>query len=245
MVNALQIYNKLNEYFAFSTQEEWDNSGLLINGGKETDCVLICLDVTARAVEKAVWLGAKLIVSHHPVIFGGIKSIGCNDIVYKLIKNDISVISAHTNFDKYEKGTCFAIADKLGFTPVYNENIEIGLEAVCKTTDCKTLAEKCKKIFGNASCTLPDKKIEKVFICAGSGGGMIREIISTGADCFITGESKYHDMLDLAAMNIAVIETDHDASEKISLETIEDIIKENFKDIKTEVFAAENLQYHI
>ncbi len=245
MVDPLRIYELLNSKFPFSTQEEWDNSGLLINSGKYTDKIIICLDVTQAVVNKAIETGSKIIVSHHPIIFGGLKSISCDNVVYSLIKNDISVISAHTNFDKYEKGTCFAIADKLDMKPVCSLEPEIGLVAECDKTSCKTLAEKCKNIFGRASFTLPEKQIEKVFICAGSGSGMMSEIISSEADCFITGESKYHDMLDLAALGVAVIEAGHDASEKISLTEIEKIIKTNFDDIETELFIADNLQYHI
>ena len=240
MVNAVEVYNIIDRVIPFSTQESWDNSGLLINSGKASEKVLVCLDVTIAVVKTAVENNIKIIVSHHPVIFSGITEINSGDIVYNLIKNDISVISAHTNFDKYRLGTCFAMAEKLGLVAEYDENIEIGLKAAAEKTTVKQLAEKCKAVFGTAACTLPEKQVEKVFICAGSGGGMMEEILSAGADCFITGESKYHDMLDLAHLDIAVITTAHDASEKISLERLASILeKEN---IKTEIYTAENLQ---
>lgn len=242
MVNAVQIYNILDKEIPFSTQESWDNSGLLVNSGAQTDTVLVCLDVTLRAVEKAVETGAKVIVSHHPVIFSGLTQLDYNDVVYKLVKNDISVISAHTNFDKYRYGTCYAMAEKLCLTPEYDENIEIGLKAVTDSITVRQLAERCKAVFGSAACTLPQNKTEKVFICAGSGGGMTEEILASGADCFITGESKYHDMLDLAALGIAVITTSHDASEKISLQRLAGIISEMIPDIKTEIYVADDLQ---
>ncbi|MBQ8604636.1 MAG: Nif3-like dinuclear metal center hexameric protein [Oscillospiraceae bacterium] len=244
MVNALQVYNILDSEIPFSSQESWDNSGLLINTGEHTDTVLVCLDVTKAAVDRAVEAGAKIIVSHHPVIFSGLTQIDCNHIVYTLIKNDISVISAHTNFDKYRYGTCYAMADKLELAAEYDENIEIGLKAaVNEKLTVKHLAEKCKAVFGTAACTLPDNQVKKVFICAGSGGGMTEEILASGADCYITGEGKYHDMLDLAALGVAVITTAHDASEKISLEALAGIITKSNKDIKTEIYIAENLQY--
>ncbi|MBQ3008190.1 MAG: Nif3-like dinuclear metal center hexameric protein [Oscillospiraceae bacterium] len=63
MVNALEIYKLLDSRFPFSTQEEWDNSGLLINSGMRTDKILVCLDVTPQVVDKAIETGAKLIVS--------------------------------------------------------------------------------------------------------------------------------------------------------------------------------------
>ncbi|MBR5521823.1 MAG: Nif3-like dinuclear metal center hexameric protein [Oscillospiraceae bacterium] len=243
MVNAKQIYNLLDSVFPFFTQESWDNSGLLINTGTESDTVFVCLDVTSDVVNAAIEKGAKIIVSHHPVIFAGITSIDYNSLVYRLITNNISVISAHTNYDKYRYGTCYAMAEKLELKPVYDENIEIGLKAETEKMTAKQLAEKCKAVFGTAACTLPDKEIENIFICAGSGGGMMEEIIAAEADCFLTGESKYHDMLDLAQLGVAVITTSHDASEKISLETMAEIIKKEFKNIKVETYIAENLQY--
>ena len=245
MVNALEIYKLLDSRFPFSTQEEWDNSGLLINSGMRTDKILVCLDVTPQVVDKAIETGAKLIVSHHPVIFSGFRKVDSTSLVYRLIRNDISVISAHTNFDKYRYGTCYAVAEKLGLTPVFDDSIEIGLTAVTEEVTTSRLAEKCREVFGNASFTLADKKVKKVFICAGSGGGMMNEITAAGADCFITGESKYHDMLDLAQLGISVITVGHDASEKISIETIADIIKEENKDIDVEVVIADNIQQYI
>ena len=122
----------------------------------------------------------------------------------------------------------------------YDENIEIGLKAAAEKTTVKQLAEKCKAVFGTAACTLPEKQVEKVFICAGSGSGMTEEILDSGAECFITGECKYHDMLDLDHLDIAVITTAHDASEKISLEKLA-LILEN-ENIKTEIYTADNLQ---
>ena len=164
MVTAESIYNLLNENFPFDTQESWDNSGLLVNSREVTDSVLVCLDVTHEAVEKAVEVGAKIIVSHHPVIFNPIKHINNNDVVYSLIKHDISVVSAHTNFDKYDYGTCYAMAEILNLEPLDSSDIEIGLLTKADFT-AKELAERCKRVFGAASCTLPENELSKIFIC--------------------------------------------------------------------------------
>ena len=241
MVTAESIYNLLNENFPFDTQESWDNSGLLVNSREVTDSVLVCLDVTHEAVEKAVEVGAKIIVSHHPVIFNPIKHINNNDVVYSLIKHDISVVSAHTNFDKYDYGTCYAMAEILNLEPLDSSDIEIGLLTKADFT-AKELAERCKRVFGAASCTLPENELSKIFICAGSGSSMKEEVLARGADCLFTGECKYHDMLDLAEMGISTVSVGHDLSESISLSTLADIIKNEFKDIKVEVFTAEPLQ---
>jgi len=245
MVKPLQIYECINATLPFETQEGWDNSGLLVDSGIESNTVIVCLDVTQQVVDKAVETGTKIIVSHHPVIFGGMKKVSCDDVLYSLIKNDISVISAHTNFDVYRYGTCYSIAEKLGLQAVFSENREIGLTAAVEKMSAEQLAHRCKAVFGNAACTLPEKQVERVFICAGSGSGMMTEVISSGADCYITGECKYHDMLDLAHKGIAVITMGHDSSEKISLETLADIIKEKFTDIDVEIYVAESLQHYI
>lgn len=243
MITVEQIYNLLNEKFPFDTQENWDNSGILINSQNRSDSVLVCLDVTKEAINMAKEIGAKIIVSHHPVIFSPLKYINNEDIVYSLIKNDISVISAHTNFDKYEFGTSYAIADSLNLE-IEDSEIEIGVIAQVDLTT-EELGKKCKEVFGIAECTLPYKEVRKVFICAGSGSGMKDEVINSGADCLITGECKYHDMLDLSQIGISTITVGHDASESISLSTMADIIKNQFKDIKVEVFTSDNLQHHI
>ena len=155
MITPSQVFDLLNKEFPFETQESWDNSGLLIYSGKESSCVVVCLDVTADVVDFAVEMGAKIIVSHHPVIFSGIKEIYSGDVVYNLIKNDISVISAHTNFDKYTYGTCYDIADRLGLDIVPDDSFEFGIIAEAEGMSVQELGWKCKSVYGSASVTMP------------------------------------------------------------------------------------------
>ena len=245
MITPSQIFDLLNKEFPFETQESWDNSGLLVYSGVESDSVLVCLDVTADVVEKAVEMDAKIIVSHHPVIFSGLKEIYSGDVVYSLIKNDISVISAHTNFDKYRYGTCFDIANRLGLDIVPDDSFDFGVIAETDGISVQELGWKCKSVFGSASVTMPHNRINTVFICAGSGSDMKNEVIESGADCYLCGECKYHDMLDLAAEGISVVTLGHDNSEKFSVETIANLIKENFEDTDVQVYIPESLVQNI
>ena len=245
MVTAGQVFDLLNSEFPFDTQDSWDNSGLLVYSGQETDSVLVCLDVTPDVVDAAVKMGAKLIVSHHTLIFSPLKEIYHGDVVYQLIKNDISVISAHTNFDKYQYGTCWSMAERLGLDIIPDDSFEYGVLAETDGISVQELGWKCKSVFGSASVTLPYNRINTVFICAGSGSGMKDEVIESGADCFLCGESKYHDMLDLAAEGIAVVTVGHDNSEKLSVETIATLIAENFEDVDVQIYIAENLVHNI
>ncbi len=77
-------------------QESYDNAGLIIGNAKmEINKALICFDVTEEVLDEAISIGANLIISHHPIIFGGIKKLNGKNyverIVLKAIKNDIAL----------------------------------------------------------------------------------------------------------------------------------------------------------
>ena len=102
-------------------QESYDNSGLQVGDpDMEVNGVLISLDVTEAVLEEAVRLGYNLVVSHHPVIFGGIKSLTgkspAERIVAMAIKNDLAIYSGHTNFDAVDSGVNARMAARLGLT---------------------------------------------------------------------------------------------------------------------------------
>ena len=234
MVTVKQLFNHLNNIMPFETQEKWDNSGLLLNMDKATDKVLCCLDVTGAAVDKAVEENCKIIVSHHPVIFSGIKSMDNSSVLVKLIKNDISVISAHTNFDKYALGTSDRLAKFCGLCGVTEQIEYIVTVELEQENDFNSFVKSVKESTGVPLMVVKaSDKVNKVFIVAGSGKDMTKEILSFGCDCVITGESSYHDMLDLKELGISTICLGHDESEKISVQTLADIIADEFKDIET------------
>ena len=245
MVNVKDIYNYLNEIMPFETQESWDNSGLLINSGVQTDRVLCCLDVTKAAVDKAIEENCKVIVSHHPVIFSSIKHLDCESIVFKLIQNGISVISAHTNFDKYEKGTS---AKLIEFCGIEGESVQNEYAFAVTLSGVKVFDEFIQSIKENTKLNLQYVKakenITKVMVVAGSGKGMTEEIVAAGCDCIVTGESSYHDMLDLKELGISTICLGHDESEKISVTTIAEIIRNKFE-IDTVVYTESGIVNYI
>lgn len=102
-----------------SLQESYDNAGLQIgNVAAKADGALLCIDVTEDIVDEAIAKGCNLIISHHPLLFKGLKRIsGRNEIeriVIKAIKNDIVIYSAHTNMDNASEGVSMEIADRIG-----------------------------------------------------------------------------------------------------------------------------------
>lgn len=114
-----EVTNYLEEWAPRAYQESYDNSGLLF-GDRDKECTkcLICLDITEEVVQEAQAKQADLIISHHPLIFGGIKSLtGKNAVeraLVKAIQADIALYAIHTNLDNVATGVNQEIARKLG-----------------------------------------------------------------------------------------------------------------------------------
>lgn len=118
MITAADIEKAINEFAPFKLAADWDNSGFQV-GDKNaavTD-VLIALDISKEVIEEALELDCELIITHHPLLFSPLDRIEKNqspgDLIYKLIKNDITLISAHTNVDRSEEGLNDYLAEKL------------------------------------------------------------------------------------------------------------------------------------
>jgi dinuclear metal center YbgI/SA1388 family protein len=106
-----------------SLQEDYDNSGLQIgNHEREINSALITLDITEEVVEEAIALKCDLIISHHPLIFRGLKRITGKSFVERIIsaavRNDIAIYSAHTNLDNYSNGVSRKMAEKLDLNEI-------------------------------------------------------------------------------------------------------------------------------
>ncbi len=118
-MTIMDIYRQIDKFAPFRFQEKWDNSGILI--GDENSYVtkaLLALDVTPAVIDEAEKFGAELIITHHPIIFDGIKSIKQDSLHYRLINSGIGVISAHTNLDVAERGVNTALAEMLSLKNV-------------------------------------------------------------------------------------------------------------------------------
>lgn len=102
-----------------SLQEPYDNSGLLAGDPDlEVEQALIALDCTEQVVEEAIRTGCNLIISHHPIVFKGLKSLTgasyVERVLMKAIRHDIALYAIHTNLDNVTGGVNSKIADRLG-----------------------------------------------------------------------------------------------------------------------------------
>ena len=124
-MKLFEISNYLDTRVPLAFQEEYDNCGLLIGDKKmEIKSVLVCLDCTEDVIDEAINNEHNLVVSHHPLMFQGLKKItGTNyvqKIVRKAIKHDIAIYAMHTNLDNIYGGVSFQIANKISL-----KNVEI------------------------------------------------------------------------------------------------------------------------
>jgi dinuclear metal center YbgI/SA1388 family protein len=113
------IIHELEQLAPPAWQESYDNAGLIVGAGNaEADKALVCFDVTEEVLDEAIESGAQLVISHHPIIFGGLKKLNGKNyverVVMKAIRNDIALYAIHTNLDNVLLGTNSILAGKLG-----------------------------------------------------------------------------------------------------------------------------------
>ena len=117
MATVREFYNFIDSIAPFNTQEEWDNSGILVGDeNAQVNRILFTLDITDDIINQAVASGCELIISHHPLIFRPVSSILSDTLVYKAVKSGVNVISAHTNFDKAVDGINDELCRKIGLS---------------------------------------------------------------------------------------------------------------------------------
>ena len=241
----------LEQFAPLPLQESWDNAGLQVGLTEaEVSGALLCLDVNEQIVDEAIAKGCNLIVSHHPLLFRGLKQISGADYVQrcviKAIKNDIVVVSMHTNMDNAKYGVNWKIAEKLGLADVNFfaaksvDGIEAGSGVVASLPNAMAadaLILMVKKRFGVecAMCNqLLRRPIRKVAICGGAGDFLLDEALNLGADAFITGEMHYHQYFDYE-QKIQICVIGHYQSEQYTTEVFCDIIQKECPGVRTEI----------
>ena len=246
MVKLSEITDFIEAQFPPEYAEEFDNIGLLAGrGNKEITKVVLCLDANKNVVREAIDIDAELIITHHPAIFNPLKKVtdstDSGKMLVSAIENGISIYSAHTNLDSAPGGLTDEVCKRLNLSPVSNLHGNLG--RFCKAsegTTAKTLSSLIKKEFGIGklySTFTEDKKISTVAICNGGGGGELVDIaIATGADVYISGDLKHHEVSMLKINdNIDFIEIRHFDSEKIVTEILKERLWKKFGD-KIEIY---------
>lgn len=212
---AGELYDVIDRIAPFSTQCEWDNSGLLVGSAdSKVNRIGVVLDITVEAIEKARSLGIDTIVAHHPVIFRPISNIPVDSPAYLLVKYGMTAVCSHTPLDKSIGGVNDALASKLGFTdaaPLFSDGDEAMVRAAeIPETDAVSLAKYTAHRLGT-TVALADggNRIRKVAFCGGAARDFINASIDAGCDAYITGEIKHNEFIESKERGYTVIEAGH------------------------------------
>ncbi len=226
LTKVSDIYNKLNEIAPFNTQLGFDNSGLLVGDmDSKVTKIAIALDATPYTVNKSAEQGCDLLITHHPIIFGALKSLSSNDAAFHAIKCGVSVISAHTNLDAAVDGVNDCLSNVIGLTnvaPLSNGDdivplARIGFMKSDRIMSTVDFAEFLKEYIDCSAVKLTQSDnniIKSVAVCGGSGGDYITAAKNAGADALITGECKHHERLLAAQIGLNLFECGHYCTEQ-------------------------------
>lgn len=238
------------EYLAsiapLETAESYDNVGLLVgNSDVEVTGVCCCVDITHVVIKEAFEKGANLIVSHHPVIFEGLKSIPTWNPVVELIRQNIAAIAMHTNFDVAPNGVNETLVELLEFECSGYLDGKYG--AVCDMPlffTPKALAEHCKAKL-DLDCVkfsardAEKKSLSRVAVCC--GGGVDRDIMrlarENNVDAIISGDIKHNFWIEAENCGITLIDAGHFGTEKAAAHSLAKLITLKFNEVP--IFSAE------
>lgn len=246
--------NKVSEILSYITevapihwQESYDNSGLLVGDANAlVDKVLLTLDLAEKVIDEAIENSFHLVISHHPLIFKGLKNILVDDttgrIITKAIKHDISIAAMHTNIDNSFYGVNRVLAEQLGLkdlqilrssqqSAVSDQQLEIQvgsgmlgmLEAEISENDFLKFVKEKLNVGAIRHSEFLNKPIRKVAICGGSGAFLIDDAKRCGADVYVTADLKYHDFFD-ADNEILIVDAGHFETEQFTKQLFADII---------------------
>ena len=230
----------IESFAPLSIQEKWDNSGLCIGSPEDkVTSVLLGLDCTPELVDEAIACGADMIVTHHPLIFSGLKKISSDnpvgEAVVKTIRAGISIYAAHTNADKVIAGVSGAMASRLGLdnvTILDDEGEGTGLGVVGdlpEPLDAEDAVALVKEKFGLKMLRTSrpvQGKISRVAMCGGSGGSLIGAAQKSGAQLYLTGDVSYHNFFTQG--DFMIMDIGHYESEIEIVDILFSLLRKNF-----------------
>ena len=255
------IIDIIEEFAPPAIQESWDNSGLIIGDKRrEITKTLLALDCTPEVVGSAVNMGAELIITHHPLIFKGIKRIedhtNLGRAIINAIKNDIAIYSVHTNIDKVLRGVSGLMAQKIGLKNVGilsrdkgREASETGLGVVGEMENPMEAEEFCRMVKDKFSLKIlktskPLKgEISRVALCGGNGNPLIEEAMLSGAQVYISGDISYHNFF--CEDGFMIMDIGHYESEIGVLELLSDILSKKISNFTVRIESGANPVHYI
>ena len=252
MTTVQDILQFIETLAPVSMKMDWDNVGLLC-GNKNTPVtkVLAALDPFEHVCKEAADWGAELIVTHHPLIFHGPKSItdetSIGRSILRLCQNGISTINAHTNLDCAPGGVNDVLAAKLGLQNIEviapagtnEDGISYGLLR-CGIVPEQTLTDFLSEVQFNLGCKAlryvdGGRSVHKVAVGGGSCAEGMFDALDAGCDTFVTADVKYNQFWDAHDLGLNLIDAGHFATENPVVSVLAEKIAAAFPEIEVKI----------
>ena len=231
-----ELYCALEARIPKSLSCDWDNDGLMCcpDRDRAVSRVLVTLDITAAAVERAIAEDYDLIVSHHPLIFSPLSAVAAGeavaDRVIRLLGAGISAMSFHTRLDAVEGGVNDVLAERLGLTDVtaFGQNGEtIGrIGTLPSPMSLVDFARLVKAATGAEHVQISDAglPVHRVALLGGGGSGDAPAAQAAGADTYLTGELKHHQLTEAPERGMNLVMGGHFYTENPVCERLREML---------------------
>ncbi|MDO4649134.1 MAG: Nif3-like dinuclear metal center hexameric protein [Eubacteriales bacterium] len=242
-----EITEWLEKHYTCAAAEDWDNVGLLVGEDeKPVEKVMLALDATEEVVAEACENNVDLLITHHPMIFGGIKKINNHNStgrkVLKLIQQDVAYYAMHTNYDILGMADLSAEYLQLNETEVLHITGDeqgrfqgfgrVGnLSGEMTLLECGRLVKELLhlpdvRIYGD-----PQKMVHRAAVCTGSGKSFLADVKRANADVYVTGDIDHHTGLDAVEDGLCIIDAGHYGTEYIFAEAMRRDLMEAFPNL--------------
>lgn len=257
------IRRVIHEAYPPELAESWDAVGLVCGDPHaEVSTVAFALDCTQEVADKAVELGAQMLIVHHPLLMRGVTSVAADTpkgkVIHTLIRNGVALLSAHTNADKARPGVNDKLAELVGIKPgrpivpvepYDNLDEALGLGRIGELPEAITLREFTQRVaealpkteWGVRAAGDPERMVKRVAVSSGSGDSFLDKAAALGVDVYVTSDLRHHPVDEhLRAAHLmepegpAVVDTAHWASEFPWTAQARDIVESVLR-VKTEI----------
>lgn len=256
-VSLKDVTQFLQKFAPLELAEDWDNVGLLVgDSGASLTKVMTCLTVTPDVVAEAIDEDVGLIVTHHPMLFRATQKITSGNVegrmLLDLISHRVAVYSPHTAYDSAAFGINQSLCERLGLTgiqplrPIESPSLPQGLGSgrYGQFEEAFPLQEVIEFVKSTLGIDLLqyvgdlDRTVHKVAVACGSAAEYLRDADQVGCDLLITGEGRFHSLLEARSTGIAMILAGHYATERPAVEDLAMILGNQFPGI--EVFPSQS-----
>lgn len=235
MTTVKNIYDYINQFAPFQTQEAWDNAGFLVGDFRKAVArCMVVLDITNEAVCFAETQHVDLIISHHPVIFQKLSALPKEHVVYQLAQSGVAALCAHTNYDIADEGVNEVLANVLGLEEVHSDAsgaLRIGALPQPMQPDRLAAYLKNRLCAPALHYTAPEKTIQTLAVCGGAGADFA-EAAFAQADAFLTGDASYHTLLDAQQAGNCLLAAGHFETELPAVHALRNRLKTLFTDVQ-------------